>query len=203
MPDIHPQLVAGLLQGLFVCLTGGLALSAIWGLWLLIAPDSARRFAKVADQWVPTAPWFDRLNKPLDTTRWFYRYHRPAGALILAGAAYGLWRWFTAYQREATMGLLDRRTISAGLDWLVPAMECIFLGFNGAILIFGLIVLCRPSLLKTPERFANRWVEVRADQALDRSYDPLAGVLMDRPRLIGSVVVTTCSFLLWRLIAHG
>ena len=203
MPDLHPQLLAGLLQGLFVCLNGGLALSAIWGLWLLIAPDPARRFAKGADHWVPTASWFDRLDKPIDTTRWFYRYHRPAGTLIVAGASYGLWRWFKAYQREATIGLLDHRMIAAGLDWLVPAMEWIFLGFNCAILIFGLVVVFRPSLLKAPERFANRWVEVRADQVLDRHYDPLAGVLMDRPRLLGGVVVATCSFLLWRLIGQA
>ena len=149
------------------------------------------------------ASWFDRLNKPLDTTRWFYRYHRPAGALILIGAGYGLWRWFTAYQREATLGLLSRRLLSAGLDWLVPAMEWIFLAFNVAILLFGLVVIFRPSLLKTPERFANHWVEVTAGQALDRKYDPLGSLLTGRPRLLGGLIVSICGFLLWTLVSQA
>lgn len=201
MPTIHPQLLQGLQQGLFVSLCVGLALSAVWGLWLVVAPDRARRFAKSADQWVPTASWFDRLNKPLDTTRWFYRYHRQAGVLIALGAGYGLWRWASAYQREATIGLLDHRVISAGLDWVVPAIEWIFVAFNAAILLFGLVVIFRPSLLKTPERFANHWVEVNADQALDRHFDPLGGFLTGQPRVLGALVVSICGFLLWTLIS--
>ena len=199
MPSIHPQLLAALQEGLLACLRGGLALSALWGLWLLVAPQAARRFAAGADQWVPTAGWFNRLNQPLDTTRWFYRHHRAAGLLIGTGAAYALWRWFSAYRPGAGIALLDRRWVSAGMDWLVPAFEWMFLLFNGAILLFALIVVVRPSLLKIPERIANTWIEMPAERALDRHYDPLSPLVWDRPRLIGAALTVICGFLYWRL----
>lgn len=201
MPTIDPQLLAGLQQGLFVSLCVGLAFSAAWGAWLVVAPAKAQRFAKAADRWVPTASWFERLDRPLETTRWFYRYHRQAGLLIAAGAGYALWRWFTAYQHAATMGLLPRRLVSAGMDWVVPALECMFLALNVGSLAFGLIVVFRPSLLKTPERFANRWIDVPGDQALDRKYNPLENVVRGNPRLLGTLVTSICGLLLWRLIA--
>ena len=200
MPTIDPQLLAGLQQGLFVSLCVGLAFSAVWGAWLVVAPASAQRFAQLADRWVPTASWFERLNRPLETTRWFYRYHRQAGLLIAAGASYALWRGFTAYQHVATMGLLSRRLVSGGMDWLVPALEFIFVAFNAGSVIFGLIVVFRPSLLKRPERFANRWIDVGGDQALDRKYNPLANVVQGNPRLLGTLVAGICALLLWRLI---
>lgn len=201
MPSIHPQLLAGLQDGLLVCLRGGLALSALWGAWLMLSPAAARRFADVADRWVPTAAWFNRLNRPVDTTRWFYRHHRIAGLLIGAGAGYALWRWFSAYEPGAGVRLLDRRVVSAGLDWLVPACEWIFLVFNTAILIFAVIIIVRPSLLKTPERLANTWIEMPAERALDRLFDPLSDVVAGWPRLTGAFVAISCSVLLWRLVA--
>lgn len=198
---IHPELLAAVQQGLFFSLCAGLALSAIWGTWLLLAPDRARHFARSADRWVSTDAWFARLNRPVETTRWFYRYHRIAGILITSGAAYALWRWYTAYEREAVTGLLGERILAAGLDWLVPAVEWIFLAFNAGILVSGLVVLLRPSLLKTPERWANQWVEVQTHRALDRPFDPLADAVSNHPRLLGLLVTGTCGYLLWRLLS--
>jgi hypothetical protein len=200
MPAIHPQLLAALQEGLFACLRGGLALSALWGAWLVIAPESARRFAAGADRWVPTAGWFDGLNRPLETSRWFYRHHRLAGVLIGSGAAYGLYRWFTAYPTGTGQRLLDRHWVSAGLDWIVPAGELIFLIFNVAILAFALIVIVRPSLLKAPERYANTWIEMPAERALDRLYDPLSRLVARYPRLLGAGVAAICGLLFWRLV---
>lgn len=202
MPPIHPELLAALQEGLLACLRGGLALATLWSLWLVVAPGAARRFTMIADRWVPTADWFNRLNQPLETTRGFYRHHRIAGLLIGAGAAYALWRWFSAYRPGAAVALLDRRWVSAGMDWLVPAFEWIFLGFNGAILVFAIVVAMRPSLLKTPERIANTWIDVpEAQHALDRTYDPLSAIVWGRPRLVGTLMATGCGFLYWQLAA--
>lgn len=198
---IHPELITALQQGLFTCLCGGLALAAFWGAWLLVAPERARRFAASADRWVPTDAWFARLNRPVDTTRWFYRYHRVAGVLITAGAVYALWRWYAAYERDAVTALLGMGLLADGMDWLVPALEWIFLTFNAGILVAGAIVLLRPSLLKTPERWANLWVKIEADRALDRPFDPLASAVHRHPRLLGLLVTGACGYLLWHLLS--
>lgn len=201
MPTIAPPLLDALLDGLRLSLCLGLGAAALWGLWLMIAPGAAQGFAGKADRWVPTEAWMDRLNQPIGTARWVYRHHRVVGGFIVVASAYSLWRWSVAYDRDAVLGLLDRRWISGGMDWLVPAGELIFVAFNALFLLFGLVTLLRPSLLKAPERVANRWVAVDPDKALDRRYDPLTAAVARHPRRVGAVVVILCGALLWELIA--
>lgn len=201
MPPIDPTLRDALLTGLYLSLLLGLAAAALWGLWLLLSPRAAQGFAGKADRWVPTDTWLERLNKPVETARWVYRNHRVVGAFIIVAAGYSLWRWTVVYDRDAVLGLLDRRWIRGGMDWLVPAAEWIFVAFNVTFLVFGFVILLRPSLLKAPERVANRWVAVDANKALDRRFDPLSAAVARQPRLVGALIVLLCSGLFWELIA--
>lgn len=198
-PD--PALLAALRQGLFVSLCVGLAFSALWGLWLVVSPVMAQRFAKGADRWVTSDAFLERLNQPLGHPRFFYRHHRLAGILIAAGAAWCLWRWAVAYNRAGVISSLDRHIVSYGLDWMVAAIEWSYVGANALILVFGLVVTVRPSLLKTPERWADRWVRVPAvGNTLDRRYHPLENAVESHPRLLGGLVALASGFLLWRLV---
>lgn len=201
MPSVHPDLLDALKQGLHASLCVGLGFAALWGLWLLLTPSSAQRFAGHADRWIGSETWFEQLNRPIETARWFYRHHKSVGSLIAAAAALSLWRYLAAYDRVAVMGLLDRRWVTGGMDWLIPAAEAIFLSFNALFLIFGCVVAFRPSLLKLPERVANRWVVVDPQNALDRRFDPLAPAVARHPRLVGAGIAVLCCGLLWELIA--
>lgn len=203
MPDIHPALLDALQQGLHASLCVCLAFAALWGLWLLLTPSAAQRFAGRADRWVASENWFEQLNRPVETARWFYRHHKAAGSLIAVAAALSLWRFSAAYERTSVMAMMDRSWITGGLDWVVPAAEAIFLSFNVLFLIFGCLVVVRPSLLKLPERVANRWVAVDPQNALDRRYDPLSTTVARYPRRVGAVIAAVCAALFWQLIAVG
>lgn len=201
MPTIDPILLGALREGLFASLCLGLACACLWGLWLLAAPAAALRFAAAADRWVGSEPWFERLNRRIETSRWVYRHHRLVGGLITIAASVSLARWATAYDRDVVLATLGRGLQASGMDWIVPALEAIFVSFNVLFLAVGLMVLIRPSLLKLPERYANRWVEVSADSALDRRYDPLTATLKHHPRPIGTLIALVCGSLFWQLLA--
>lgn len=198
--NIDTNLVQALRDGLYFCLCGGLGLSAIWGFWLLLHPEKTQKFTAAADRWVPTQGAFERLNRPIKTSRWVYRHHRAVGALIFLGAGYGLMRWGIAFDSNAVLDMMDPKVRSMGLDWIVDAIGWIFVTFNALFLMLGLIVFVRPSLLRAPERWADRWVAVPADQTMDRRFDPLKGALERRPRLTGGIVTAACSFLLFLLL---
>lgn len=200
MHSIDPALLGALREGLFTSLCTGLACAAAWGLWLLLAPVPAQRFAAAADRWVVSEHWFERLNRPIETARWFYRHHRAAGTLIVVAAVFNLLRWATVYNRAAVLSTLDRHWRSSGMDWLIPALESMFVAFNAVFVIFGLVVLFRPSLLKVPERYANRWVEVRTGHTLDLRFDPLASAVAQHPRLVGALITALCGWLTAQLL---
>tara|TARA_R110000787_G_scaffold13918_8_gene43232 strand:- start:2176 stop:2781 length:606 start_codon:yes stop_codon:yes gene_type:complete len=194
--NVDPSLLEALQQGLFVSLCLGLGAAMLWGIWLCIHPPGAQRFALGADQWVATGDWFDRLNKPVPTSRWFYRNHRALGALIVLGSGYALIRWWTAIELPDLLDMAGPWVRVNGLEWLVEAGEWLFVGFNILFLIAGVVIFLRPSLLKTPEKWADRWVKVPADQALDRRFDPLEAAQARYPRTTGLLIALACATLL-------
>ena len=198
--SIDQSLAEALQQGLFLCLCLGLGLSSIWGFWLLLQPESARRFASGADRWVTTDGVFRRLNEPLSTNRFFYRHHRAVGSLICLGTLYALSRWWWSYDRALAFETLFRNWVNAGFDWLILAGESLYVGFNAVFFVVGLVIILRPSLLKVPEHWANQWVAVPADQVFDQKFDPLQAALQNRPRLLGAFVGLVCGGLFGLLL---
>lgn len=192
---VNPAFAEAIQQALYFSLCLGLALSSLWGMWLLLQPESARRFARGADRWVSTDPWFDRLNQPVSTNRFFYRHHRAAGSLISLGSLYALSQWLWSYDRARAAETLFRKWVSAGLDWLILAGESLFVGFNLLFLVVGIVIIFRPSLLKVPETVANRWVDVPAEQVFDRKFDPLNASLEKHPRVLGGLIAAVCGAL--------
>ncbi len=199
--NVDPNFLKALQDGLFFCLCSGLGLSAIWGFWLWLQPDKTQKFTAAADRWVPTQSVFDRLNRPVQTSRWMYRHHRAVGALIFLGAGYGLMRWGISFEPNALLDLFPAKLHRMGLDWVVEAIIWSYVTFNVIFLVLGLVIFIRPSLLKVPERWADRWVAVPADQTIDRRFDPLNAALESRPRLTGAIVTAVCSALLFILLS--
>lgn len=145
-------------------------LCACAGLGLLLFP---RAMARVITLRADRAPW-SRLDRVYRIERFFYRHHRAFGALLLAGSAYTLYQ---AGQRPELLGYAAATWGLAG-----EALGILLLGGNGLALVLALIVLVRPSLLKTPERLGNQWVQPPGI-GID------AGALVTRhPRLIGALV---------------
>ncbi|MGE0080561.1 MAG: hypothetical protein AB7U81_04630 [Thiohalomonadaceae bacterium] len=147
-----------------------LLLCALAGLGLLLAPRAMARIVTAR----PGNGLWSRLDKAYRIERFFYRHHRPFGALLLAGSAY------TLYQFAASATLLDRAYAAWGP--VGEAVAIVLVSGNLLAVALGAVVLLRPSLLRTPERLSNQWVQPPGI-GID------AGALVTRhPRLIGALV---------------
>jgi len=185
-------------QGLLAVLVLGLVLALIVGVLLLARPQLLFALNARLSRWVDTRSTLQMLDRPHHLERFFYRHHRALGAMIVAGAGYVLWSWAFAYDRSDVVAILGRRWISAGLDWVAAALEVAVVALHGAILVVGVLVFFRPSLLKGFEQTANRWQDGPATTRLDSVVGNLDGTFEGHPRISGLVLVVSA---FWCLLA--
>lgn len=196
---IAPEL-EWLAEGLLLSLALGLLLSALVGLLMVLRPARLFSLNERWSRWVDTSGQFAVLDKPRSLERFFYRYHRIAGALITLGSSYVLWQWTFAYRRDGVFGMLGERWSQPELNWAVTAGEWITVGLHILILAIGLVILFRPSLLRRLELEGNRWHEPVVARALDRIYSPLERMLQVYPRLSGAVLLLASTWCLSGLV---
>ncbi len=183
-------LAATLLNAFLWILLGGGVLATLIGLWLLIAPFGFASFSGMINRWVSTRQAARWLETPRPIERFFYRRHKLFGVLLIMGAAFAL--YYLGFHYDAA-----RMFAAFALPWTGPGVEVIttaltgFLLFgNGMVLLIGVIVLLRPSLLKGVETASNRWVSTgEAFDSLDSRSDFPDEVIAHRPRLAGAVLL--------------
>lgn len=178
-----------LTEGLLVVLVAGLVLALAVGLLLLASPRALFTLNLRLSRWVDTRGAFAALDQPRNLERFFYRHHLAVGGLIVLGCGYVLLRWGLYYERSAAMALLSRQWLSSRLDWIPAALEVSLIALHVVILMIGLVVMFRPSLLKQVERTANHWQKGPATTSLDAVMGGLDDRVQVYPRFSGLLLV--------------
>lgn len=174
----------------------GVTLATLAGLWLVLAPAGALRFANRLNREYSFA-WLQRaLDAPRHTEPWIYRHHRIVGALLVIATAFFFWRLATNYSTAALAALFAGTMPPIALEMLATAATSILVIGNAAGLILGVVIFVRPSALKGAEGWANRWVA--SDQAaefLNRRDDRAEGYAHRYPRRVGLVILAAAVYI--------
>lgn len=178
-----PDELDWLAQGLLAALVAGLLLAAVVGLVLLVRPGALFRLNDRLSRPVAVRG-LDWLQASITVERWCYRHHRLFGSLLASAAAWVLWRW-SAIHGDAALRAFSRPE----LDWIVAALEGLLVGLHAVILLLGLVIMLRPSLLRRTESAANRWYELPGAAALDAVVARPDARVRQRPRLTGLLLV--------------
>ena len=138
-------------------LSGLLAVAGVVGIvtGLLLLADSKPRGSKTPK----TLAWLQAdLNQPHFIEKLVYRHHRKSGLALIAAAVVWLWllsplaawRQFWALTWQYLKQLMNS-------DYL-PVLAVAWLALT--VLVIGVLLLVRPSLLRPLENWSNRWVTV-------------------------------------------
>ncbi len=183
-------LAASLLNAFLWILLGGGVLATLVGLWLLIAPVGFASFSGMINRWVSTRQAAHWLEAPRPIERFFYRRHKVFGVLLIMGAAFALYYLGFHYDAARMLAVFALPWTGPGVEAVTSALTGFLLFGNGMVLLIGVIVLLRPSLLKGVETASNRWVSTReAFDSLDSRSDFPDEVIAHRPRLAGAVLL--------------
>ena len=176
---------------LWLALGGGM-LAMLVGLLLLIAPRGFARVSRLANRWVSTAPATRLLEKPRPIERFFYRGHKVFGILLTSGAVFAL--HYLVSHGAATGMLAALGAPGPAGDIMAVALTGFLLAGNIVVLLVGIVVVVRPSLLKGVEAASNRWISTRETfNTLDSRSDLPDRAVARKPRLAG-LALTVAGF---------
>jgi hypothetical protein len=185
---ISPQYL-WLAEGLLTALILGLVFSVAVGVMLLASPKALFAMNQRLSRWVDTSAGFQKLEQPHNSERLFYRHHRIIGTLVTVGAVFVLWRWLFAFPKATVKVLFLGTHASPNAAWLVPAIDWLIIGLHVFVLVIGVVIFARPSLLKGLEKTANAWHRVPA-APLDKVIGTLDTGFALYPRLGGLLLIS-------------
>lgn len=172
--------------------------SAGFGLLALISPSLAQRLQQYGNHRISTRRALKWAEWPHRIERAFYRHHRAYGLILLVVSLISLWILWQTVAPERLANILAAG--SAHRLWLDIVLTSLYwLLLLGMLLAAALsaLVIVRPSMLKTAERYSNRWISTRqASRRLERNSEMLDQQFLDYPRLAGTLVLLASLVLL-------
>lgn len=177
-----------------------LALATAAGVAIAIRPALMDRLRAVTDRRINTEHVAGALDRPRDADRWFYRYHRTYGVVVIALAIFLLYFLAFGYHSPAWVSAFgaDQREFAA---MVIEVARIVLWLTSIAAIIIGTVVFVRPSALKNVEGWANRWLSPRGiTRDLDREYHHADTWASKNPRLAGTLAAIAAGAILIALL---
>lgn len=183
-------------SGYLLIMTGSL-IALIFGLGLLLIPDTVLKLnTKINQSFTPKIK-----NARIKSEPFFYRHAKVNGAILILGSLFVLYTLFT-FNFYSLIPYLPKQFSPAVWSWLLHAGKVFFFIGSAFILVFGLIVFIRPSLIKSFETAANRWFSVQPFFSfLNTHIDIDNKWLSTYPRIFGFFFILFALFILFFLPA--
>ena len=152
-----------LLRSMVEFLLLGSVAGVLMGAILLWRPDWLVRTGKFTNLWVSSRHMSRPLDKSIEVEHWVYRFSRPFGIVLLAGALYIDYIFTSDFNRTGVLAALLSAHIAQPLwlETMLDALVLIFLAGAQLALIASLFLLFRPSMLRDIEQKANQRISVR------------------------------------------
>ena len=168
---------------LFLC-------SLIVGVLLIVKPSTIVRLNKKTQKGFSFRRVVKFLDMPHEIDALFYRYHRVIGTIVTLVSAYVLYYFTLVYDAVLIKEYFSGSSYGGVVDLLINALRVFMLFSSAFILLIGIAIFIRPSLLKSVESWANRWISTRqVSEPLSENNDRLNQLAYKYPRLIGFIFV--------------
>lgn len=169
------------------------------GLALIFIPGRVLAITGTLNKWISTKPFFARMDQPHYQERLFYRHHILSGLLIVGLSLASLYMLGLYLHPHEVVARLVRLAESDFGRWMVVSVYYLLLVCLALALLAGLIVLLRPSLLKSVEAWGNRWVDTEHSlEQLDEVREIPTTILPGKPRWFGVFVLLGAVYMIAR-----
>ena len=175
-------------------------LTFVAALFMLISPHKVHSLAARVDVSISTEKYFNSLDKTKYIDRYFYKYHIIFGLFIIIGSLYTIVMLTPHFGEYQKLPELINRAVS---PWLYDALFSTLLVLSSFIILIGIIIVIRPSAIKSFEAKMNYWKDTSGlIEPLDRERFLEQQKPLKNPRLYGLIVLTGSLYILWQTAPH-
>jgi hypothetical protein len=170
------------------------------GIGFCLLPNKMFELANRMNKWVSTEHIFHVINKPRYKESFFYRHHRIFGVIIIIASIVSLYLLSFYIGVDSVLNILIRLAESEFEKWLFVILYYLLIAAICLVIIFGIIMTIRPSLLKSVEKWSNHWVDTDAPlKKLDKQNDMPDKILPGKnPRIFGFIIILAAIYIIWR-----
>lgn len=138
----------------------GTFIALFFGLGLIFAPAATLKLSDKISTHVSLRKKTRSIETSIKAEPLFYKYAKISATVLIAGSLFVLYS-LTTFDYYSLVPYLPKQVPPLIWEWLLQAGRLFFFISCSFTLVFGLIVLFRPSLIKNLESTANRWISTR------------------------------------------
>ena len=167
-------------------------------LMLLFSPRLARSLSNILNRSIDVDKRLEFLDQDIEVSEIFYSHHIAMGLLLVAGSTFSLFFFFFSLDVSKFAGIFfgsqsnvfTAELVVSAITW-VGKIGCL------AGLVFGLLMVFRPNLLKRIENKLNSWFETRPMiDKLDKSSHDTDTFFFNHPVAVGLTGAVISFFLI-------
>ena len=184
----------------FLFIIVGTFIALAFGLGLIFAPNLTLKFNEKINTRISLREKTKAIETPIKSEPFFYKHAKVSGIILITGSLFVLYTLAT-FNASGLIPHLPKSISPPAWDWIIQSGQIFFFITCSFILLFGLIVLIRPSLVKNFEQAANHWISTR--QHLSKMSDDIntANKLVNTyPRAFGSFITVFALIVLFLLL---
>ncbi len=178
----------------------GTFIALVLGLGLIFAPAITLKFNDKINTRISLREKTKAIETAIKSEPLFYKHSKISGAILVIGSIFVLYtlETFNAY---SLIPHLPKSISAPAWDWIIQSAE-IFLFISCVfILIFGLIVFIRPSMVKNFEQVANHWISTRKGfSKMSTDIDITNKLVTTYPRAFGAFITIFSLIVLFFLL---
>lgn len=178
----------------------GTFIALVFGLGLIFSPSLTLKLNEKINTRISLREKTKKIETQIKSEPFFYKHSNVSGLILILGSTFVLYTLIT-FNVQSLIPYLPKSISALAWDWLLQAGHIFLYITCSFILIFGLIVLIRPSKVKNFEQAANHWISTR--QRLSKMSDEINTVnkvVNTYPRIFGVFITLFSLFVLFLLL---
>jgi len=178
----------------------GTFIGLILGLGLIFAPTLTLKFNEKINTRISLREKTKVIETAIKSEPFFYKHSKISGAILVIGSLFVLYTLAT-FNAYTLIPHLPKSISPPAWEWIIQSAQIFFFITCSFILIFGLIVLIRPSLIKNFEQAANHWISTRKGfSKMSTDIDITNKLVITYPRAFGSFITIFALIVLFFLL---
>jgi hypothetical protein len=175
---------------------GGIAL----GLILIFKPIYFEKINRISNRWISFRRLSVLLDRSVRVEHFFYRHHRIIGPIITLAACYIFIYFGALFNKAQAVHALSDNLSSPMLEIVLDISVLSLLTGGAVVLVVGVFLWLRPSLLRGLEEDANQWISSRqSTKFLDISHEGVNDFVARHLRRVGWLLLVGSVHLLFLL----